>query len=94
MIDPYDEFDRDDYALLLCCQVTISKECLGGREGWIIGRPPNRVLYGQPGNMNLPPELHWSLLNGGSGQNPPPTLMMHSLRRAKEVREREKEIIL
>ena len=66
-------------------QVTIAKECLGGREGWIIGRPPNRVLYGQPVDTDLPPELHWALMNGGTGLNPPPTLMMHSHRRAKEM---------
>lgn len=69
-------------------QVTIAKECLGGREGWIIGRPPNRVLYGQPVDTALPPELHWALMNGGTGLDPPPTLMMHSQRRAKEVRGR------
>lgn len=67
-------------------QVTIAKECLGGREGWIIGRPPNYVLYGQPVDTALPPELHWALMNGGAGLDPPPTLMMHSQRRAKEVR--------
>lgn len=73
-------------ALVHALQVTIAKECLGGREGWIIGRPPNYVLYGQPVDTALPPELHWALMNGGAGQNPPPTLMMHSQRRAKEVR--------
>lgn len=67
-------------------QVTIAKECLGGREGWIIGRPPTSVLYGQPVDTALPPELHWALMNGGTGQDPPPTLMMHSQRRAKEVK--------
>ncbi|CAN0317628.1 unnamed protein product, partial [Ascophyllum nodosum] len=65
--------------------VTIAKKCLGGREGWIIGCPPNRVLYGQPGDTDLPPDLHWSLVNGGTGQNPPPTLIMHSHRLAKEI---------
>lgn len=67
--------------------MTIAKECLGGREGWIIGRPPNHVLYGQPVDTDRPPELHWALMNGGTGLNPPPTLMMHSHRRAKEVGE-------
>lgn len=71
-------------ALVRALQVTIAKECLGGREGWIIGRPPNYVLYGQPVDTALPPELHWALMNGGAGQDPPPTLMMHSQRR--EVR--------
>lgn len=75
-----------DAYYLQCPQVSIAKECLGGREGWIIGRPPNHVLYGQPVDTALPPELHWALMNGGTGLNPPPTLMMHSQSRSKKVR--------
>ncbi|CAN0013616.1 unnamed protein product, partial [Choristocarpus tenellus] len=65
-------------------KVTIVKECLGGQEGWIIGQPPERIYYGQPSDTPIPPELHWAMMNGGMGLDPPPTLMMNSLKRAKE----------
>lgn len=82
-------FCEDEYLVAsFLPQVTIARECLDGRDGWIIGRPPNSVLYGQPVDTSLPPELHWALMNGGTGHNPPPTLMMHSQRRAKEVMKR------
>ncbi|CAM9832055.1 unnamed protein product [Discosporangium mesarthrocarpum] len=65
--------------------VTIAKECLGGRDGWIIGLPPGRIFYGQPSGKPVPPELHWAMMNGGIGREPPPTLMMNSSTRVKET---------
>ncbi|CAM9426636.1 unnamed protein product [Phaeothamnion confervicola] len=66
--------------------VTISQAVLGERRGWVIGSPPNRIFYGQPTRLPYPPDVHWALMTGGEGTNPPPTLMTHFNKRVREKR--------
>ncbi|CAM9099135.1 unnamed protein product [Chrysoparadoxa australica] len=65
--------------------VAIASACLGGRTGWVIGQPPGQVYYGTPEASPAPPELHWALVSGGLGINPPPTLMMNNQARGRET---------
>ncbi len=60
--------------------VSISVEELGeGRKGWVIGENlPSIIYYGNPGGVNRirPPDLHWTFVAGGVGEDPPPTVCM------------------
>ncbi len=58
--------------------VSIVIEQLGARMGWVIGEKlPSVIYYGNnPGELNRirPLHLHWTLVAGGVGEDPPPTV--------------------
>ncbi len=57
--------------------VSIAVEELGGgRKGWVIGEKlPSIIYYGNPEvNRIGPPDLHWTFVAGGVGEDPPPTV--------------------
>ncbi len=57
--------------------VSITIEKFGARKGWAIGEKfPSIIYYGNPGEVNRirPLDLHWTLVAGGVGEDPPPTV--------------------
>jgi hypothetical protein len=65
-------FTHYQYSLLHranCVQAELS-----GRSGWVIGKPPSRVFYCSTEKGPYPPDIHWMLITGGSGSEPPPTV--------------------
>eukprot|EP01084_Bolivina_argentea_P016044 30062_1 len=63
--------------------VSITIEKFGARKGWAIGEKfPSIIYYGNPGEVNRirPLDLHWTLVAGGVGEDPPPTLMSSSVK--------------
>jgi hypothetical protein len=75
-------------------RITIQQANFGGQKGWLIARPPKTIFYGQPCTSDTPPDVHWALMLGGEGINPPPTLMMTSTKRANEEQVNKRQVTM
>ncbi|KAG5177903.1 hypothetical protein JKP88DRAFT_264860, partial [Tribonema minus] len=64
--------------------VTIGRVELEGRAGWVMRKEPHKVYYCCTEASAHPPDLHWTLVSMGDGNEPPPTLMTSYQKRVKE----------